>query len=527
MMQTLDWLEEQPDVSKAFAIDSIYLFFEMSSGLISMFQFNELDANGNSRYRGSGSGQLKNMMAGGDCENVVNNKKVLIYAPGYTEFNYGVSAVPARLESSDKIGNVDIKKDELAIYSVINTFADYGLVFIESHGTPYSFMTGHKVVFGEAEVPGDIEQFKEVVLDQVGQDVFDQITSGKLMLCNSVSGFPQDLDWWADQDEYKDGKYSVHATVKYIQDIASLSGTIVVGSFCYSGWVTPIPDGLPYGIGQAFKDKNPISYYGYQRPNGYARIVDSQHCLNMEDSLTRRFLINNDSTGIAHLKADNSQFADAPFRPDLFFVNLGQPNWCYEGCGADLVDTRNGTQVYKTVCIGNQTWMAENLNYSAGGTIGVCYNNSSTNCNVLGRLYGIDELTGAQIYDYQQPSQASIRGICPEGWHVPNSREIDTLFAAIGGEAMANELKADSLWPGSHNDSYGFSMLPSGRWVGWTPGFESLGSEGYLWTCSGLGTDKFNAVRFTTNGVEIFYLAESNPASDPRMKAACRCVKDN
>lgn len=526
LMQTLEWVKQQGTVKSAFQVDSIYLFFEMNSGLRSLFWFNELNQDGSSRYRGGsgGSGQLKNMVSGGDCQNVVENKAVLIYAPGYSEFNYGISPVPARLEGSDKLGEVIISKDEQATHSVISTFPNYGLVLIETHGTPYSFMTGHKVNFGESEIPGDINVFKETILNQVGQEVFDQILSGKLMICNSVSGFPQGLDWWADQEDYKEGRYSIHATVKYIQEIASLSGTIVVGSFCYSGWTTPIADELPYGIGQAFKDKNPISYYGHQRPNGYSRIVDSQYCLNVEDSLTRRLVLENDSTGIAHLKADNTQFADVPFRADLFFVNLGQPNWCYEGCGADLVDTRSGTQVYKTVCIGDQTWMAENLNYSGGGE-GVCYDNSPTNCSNFGRLYSWQEVTGGTPYTTGTP----VQGICPQGWHVPSEAEVQELIDYCGGPAAAaTKLRTTSGWPtpNQNTDGLGFSLKPAGYYVtdGTNGYYSSVDTGGYFWTSTEVyANSDYRALKAFHPDLSLGTFASFSGLT---YKFSCRCVKD-
>ena len=82
-----------------------------------------------------------------------------------------------------------------------------------------------------------------------------------------------------------------------------------------------------------------------------------------------------------------------------------------------MTDKRDG-KVYKTVKIGVQTWMAENLNYAGNG---VCYENEHNNCGKWGRLYTWDEAQNA----------------CPEGWHLPSKAEWKTLMDAVGGEDKA------------------------------------------------------------------------------------------
>ncbi len=78
-------------------------------------------------------------------------------------------------------------------------------------------------------------------------------------------------------------------------------------------------------------------------------------------------------------------------------------------------DHRDG-KLYKTVKIGNQVWMAENLNYDAGNG-SWCYADSSSNCEKYGRLY-----------DWETAKNAATKG-----WHLPSKSELDTLYNYLGG----------------------------------------------------------------------------------------------
>ncbi|WP_290723935.1 fibrobacter succinogenes major paralogous domain-containing protein [Fibrobacter sp. UBA2449] len=146
----------------------------------------------------------------------------------------------------------------------------------------------------------------------------------------------------------------------------------------------------------------------------------------------------------------------------------------------ELVDDRDG-QTYKTVTIGTQTWMAENLNYAyllptkALDSSSFCYNDSSEYCNKYGRLYlwsavmdsaGTWSTNGKGCGDSKKCSPTyPVRGVCPEGWHLPTKAEFETLFTAVGGSSMAGKmLKSTSGWNSSGNgtDSYSFSALPAG-----------------------------------------------------------------
>lgn len=98
-----------------------------------------------------------------------------------------------------------------------------------------------------------------------------------------------------------------------------------------------------------------------------------------------------------------------------------------------LVDSRDGRS-YKTVQVGNDTWMAENLKYSDSVATknlkgqSWCYDNDESNCEVFGRMYNwfaAIDLTSAEIETVKNDlSSKNNRGICPEGWHLPKENEM-------------------------------------------------------------------------------------------------------
>jgi uncharacterized protein (TIGR02145 family) len=157
-------------------------------------------------------------------------------------------------------------------------------------------------------------------------------------------------------------------------------------------------------------------------------------------------------------------------------------------------------KTYKTVVIGTQTWMAENLNYDVVGS--KCYNNQESNCDTYGRLYdwstamGIDTKYNSQLWG---GSDVKHQGICPDDWHIPNNDDWNILMAFVHSDNglasytpnstsnyAGKYLKATSGWNSSYSsivnlDSYGFSALPGGS--GYSDGsFSSVGSLGIWWS---------------------------------------------
>jgi uncharacterized protein (TIGR02145 family) len=148
------------------------------------------------------------------------------------------------------------------------------------------------------------------------------------------------------------------------------------------------------------------------------------------------------------------------------------------GCGSGtFTDSRDG-QTYKTVKIGKQTWMAQNLNYQTQRG-SWCYDNNADNCKKYGRLY-----------DWE-----IAKTVCPKGWRLPSREDWDYLGQAVGGEkspvdigntdwyGAGKKLKSKSGWykNGNGTDDNGFSALPGGYRYS-NGDFSSAGDRGNWWT---------------------------------------------
>ena len=170
-------------------------------------------------------------------------------------------------------------------------------------------------------------------------------------------------------------------------------------------------------------------------------------------------------------------------------------------------DARDG-QIYKSVKIGNQVWMAENLNYdyNEGTAKSYCYNDEPDSCAKYGRLYfwsaAMDSAgvfsDGGKGCGYGVTCSVSepVRGICPEGWHLPSKEEWSVLFEAVGGEDVAGtKLKSTSGWYGDGNgtDESGFSVLPAGFRYG-VGNYYYAGERADFWSSTERGS--LNAYRW-------------------------------
>ena len=217
--------------------------------------------------------------------------------------------------------------------------------------------------------------------------------------------------------------------------------------------------------------------------------------------------------------------------PSSSSIDSGEPVF------GELTDARDG-RVYKTVKLGSQEWMAENLNYAAEGSL--CYENDEKNCEKYGRLYNWevaldtsnrgcgDNFSGCRLRSDFHPRE----GICPDGWHVPEHAEWDTLFAyadAHGeGESAADALQAyyrdDYLEKTYSSDRFGFNVAPAGVFNG--NEFSGLGTSTEFWTASIETTDWLSYISITPSTIHFVKGSGSNVYMTHISHAvSVRCVK--
>ncbi|NHZ85449.1 MAG: hypothetical protein GWP19_06170 [Planctomycetia bacterium] len=192
--------------------------------------------------------------------------------------------------------------------------------------------------------------------------------------------------------------------------------------------------------------------------------------------------------------------------------------------------------VYKTVKIGEQVWMAENLKvtrYRNGNRISNVTNNSRWSKLKTGAYcaYDNDDInikTYGLLYNWFAVNDS--RSLAPVGWHIPSSNEWKYLEKYLGistfRQQNSSKLKATKGWPmyGNGTNESGFTAIPSGSRNPFKGSFKFLGQFGYYWLTNG-GTS--GAWHTYACGVEITddtYVRNcSGIASGGR---SVRCIKD-
>jgi uncharacterized protein (TIGR02145 family) len=183
-----------------------------------------------------------------------------------------------------------------------------------------------------------------------------------------------------------------------------------------------------------------------------------------------------------------------------------------------LKDERDSKN-YKTVKIGNQVWMAENLRFDAGEK-SKAYDNSSYNAITYGLLYDYD----------------TICDVCPEGWRIPVPQdwmlleetieaiyERDDIAGLILREEGYSHWKYEDMgtWNDVITDPLGFSALPGGWYDDWNRDFYGIGSSAIFWAYNdNSGCDYCSNISIGYDYANLLY------DSDGSNWSSIRCIKE-
>jgi uncharacterized protein (TIGR02145 family) len=142
-----------------------------------------------------------------------------------------------------------------------------------------------------------------------------------------------------------------------------------------------------------------------------------------------------------------------------------------------FIDLRDNKK-YKTVKIGKQIWMADNLNTEADQENSWCYNNNEKNCAIYGKLY----------------SWQVANNICPDGWHLPSDEEWDVLESVLH-DKVGDKIKEEGTLHWIRNRSTdtnesGFSGLPGGYYRIDLKSFINIGTIGTWWSSTATGKNE-------------------------------------
>ena len=189
------------------------------------------------------------------------------------------------------------------------------------------------------------------------------------------------------------------------------------------------------------------------------------------------------------------------------------------GYGSNITDIEGNS--YKTVFIGTQQWMGENLKtskYSDGTTIPNITDNTQWQNNTTGAwaYYNNDAANNAKygkLYNWYavSPTTNGNKNLCPTGWHVPTDAEWTVLMDYLGGDALAGGKMKEvgtTKWIspnfGATNASL-FTGLPGG--IRYDDGnYSNIGNNGYWWSSEYDTNDDASCLGLSgSNGYAVIY----------------------
>jgi len=212
-------------------------------------------------------------------------------------------------------------------------------------------------------------------------------------------------------------------------------------------------------------------------------------------------------------------------------------------------DARDG-KLYKYKAIGEQTWMAENMNYNASGSkcgsvltgSGTVGDANTATCDTYGRLYNwatamaLPSKCNSALSTSDTDcgiSTPNHQGVCPTGWHLPSDAEWGALMQIVNPSCTptgicagaGTKLKSATGWTAysgvpTGTDDYGFSALPGGD-GGSDDNFSNVGNYGHWWSA----TEYYASYAYS----RIMYYSNKDVGRDINDKGllfSVRCLQD-
>lgn len=191
-------------------------------------------------------------------------------------------------------------------------------------------------------------------------------------------------------------------------------------------------------------------------------------------------------------------------------------------CGDEV---RYEGKTYHTVLIGNQCWLKENLDVGTMIPVGTdqssnsiiekyCFNNSQDSCAKYGGLYMWNETM-------QYSTVEGVRGICPEGWHIPTLSDFNTFYTAVGGDGNAIKAIGQGSGGGAGTNTSGFSALLGGiREYNRT--FTEFNNHTHFWSSTGGGGQANQIYLWPTDNRILFHFGNITV-----LGFSVRCIKNN
>lgn len=231
---------------------------------------------------------------------------------------------------------------------------------------------------------------------------------------------------------------------------------------------------------------------------------------------------------------DCTEGENCPTKEELEFI----PNEDFKGNYGKLIDSRD-KQEYKTVVIGNQTWMAENLNYNyKDGNHSFCFADDPYYCTKYGRLYtwlaAIGKAEECNPNEECKLDEDKIQGICPDGWRLPNRNDFVILISQADPEVdltkdfvysrKAAVALLDVSFRGGEN-LLGFSAQLSGDLFFHRHDYNGFGSYGRYYGSDSdfyLYSEKYG---YEENNYNANSSLTSPTECAPTMAFAVRCIK--